>query len=128
MGKREETILLPYPEVVARVILMVMGIDHSFRMELAAKFQESFPAVGESGVDQQPVDKKGMDLVKGKTKKSTGHSNRLHRALWFNVQGKSIHVALFGDHSLNDEMNKLIRLAQSKWVVRTIPTVGEAFK
>jgi hypothetical protein len=52
MGQRKKAILFSNPEVVAGVILMVMSIDHSFGMEFVAKFQKSFPAAGEPGIDQ----------------------------------------------------------------------------
>jgi len=67
MSQWKETILLCYPEVVARVILMVMGIDNDFWMKCIADFQKSISTMNKPRIDQQPINKKGMDLEKRNT-------------------------------------------------------------
>jgi len=62
MSKRKEAILLGDPEVVPRVILVVMRIDNGLRMEFVQQFQKSISTVSEPCIDQQPIDKKGIDL------------------------------------------------------------------
>ena len=64
MSHRKKTKLLNDPEVITRVIFMVVGIDHSLGIELIAKLHEFVLPMNKARVDEQTVDKKGMDPVK----------------------------------------------------------------
>jgi hypothetical protein len=67
MGQGKETILFLNREVVAGVILMVMSIDNKFRMKGIQELQKSIPTKGKTRIDQESIDKKGIDLVNRKT-------------------------------------------------------------
>ena len=56
------------------MILMMMRVDHDGGTEAIAEFHESSSSVGESGVDQQAIDKKGVNLEKRDAQDSSGHS------------------------------------------------------
>jgi hypothetical protein len=51
MSKWEDAILLGYPEVVADVILMMMGIHNGFGMEGIAEFQKPISTMGKPCID-----------------------------------------------------------------------------
>jgi hypothetical protein len=67
MGYRKQSIPFCYPEIVSRVILMVMRVDYSFRMECITESEESISTVNEPRIDQKPIHKKGVDFVNGNT-------------------------------------------------------------
>ena len=111
------------------MILMVVRVDHDRRAQLVAEFQESFPSVSESGVDQQAIDKKSINLKKRQSGKPADHSNRFHWTIWLKVYRHSIHGRLlFDDHPVDDEIDELIRLVWSERAFRTVSTVGQAFE
>jgi hypothetical protein len=85
MGQRKKAILFSNPEVVAGVILMMVSVDNGIGMKSVQESQKSISTKGEARINQQPINKKGVDLVNRKTQKSTGHSNRLHGTIWFHV-------------------------------------------
>ena len=66
MSQGEEVILLPNRKVVAGVILMVMSIDNGMRMKFVYEFQKSISAKSEARIDQEPINKKGIHLIKRK--------------------------------------------------------------
>jgi len=55
------------------MILMVMRVDHDGGTEAITEFYEFFSPVGESGVDQQAIDKKSINLEKRDAQNSSGH-------------------------------------------------------
>jgi hypothetical protein len=83
MGQRKKAILFSDPVVVAGVILMMVSVDNGIGMKCVQEFQKSISTKGEACIDQQPINKKSVNFVNGKTQKSTGHSNRLHGTIWF---------------------------------------------
>jgi hypothetical protein len=62
MGQRQKTVFPGHPKVVTRMIFMVVRVDHEGGAKDITKFQEFFPSVNESRVDEQTIDKKGMNL------------------------------------------------------------------
>ena len=92
MTQRQEAIFFSNPEVIAGVILMMMRIDNEIRTKRVQEFQKFLPTKGEACVDQESVNKKGIHLVKGKTQKLTGHSNRIDKTIGFKMDRQSIHA------------------------------------
>jgi hypothetical protein len=82
MGERDQAILLSDPEVIPRMILMVVRIDHEGGAKDVTEFQEFLPPVNESCVDEQTIDEKGVHLKKRQSCKPADHSNRIHRTIW----------------------------------------------
>jgi hypothetical protein len=58
MSEWKETIILSDPEIVSRMILMMMCIDDGIGTKDFKELQESIPSVSESRINQQPIDKK----------------------------------------------------------------------
>jgi len=52
---------------------MMMRVNHDSGTEAIKKFHKSSSPVGEPGVDQQPIDKKGVNLEKRDAQNSSGH-------------------------------------------------------
>lgn len=94
MSQWKEAIFFRHPEVVSGVILMVVCIDNNLRMECIQEFQESISTVSESRIDQQPIDKKGVNLKERKARKTADHSNRIHRTIRHKMHRNPIHVLL----------------------------------
>jgi hypothetical protein len=65
MSEWEEAIFFCDPEVVSSVIFMVMCVDHDLGTKSIDELQESIPPVDESCIDQQSIDKKGVNLEEG---------------------------------------------------------------
>lgn len=64
MRQWKEAMLFRNPEVVPGVILMVVCIDNDLGMECIQEFHKSISTVGEPRIDQQPINKKGINLEK----------------------------------------------------------------
>ncbi len=92
MGQGKKPELLPYPEIVAGMVLMVMGVYYGVRPKGAAKFQESVLPVDETRIDQKPIDKEGMNLKKGKAEERAGHFDGRDRAVFLEADRYSFHV------------------------------------
>jgi hypothetical protein len=73
MSQGKEAILFPHPEIVSRVILMVMGVDHDIGMKSITDFQEFILTVNEACIDQQSIDKKSVNFEKGNAQESADH-------------------------------------------------------
>jgi len=66
MSQGQEAILFSNPEIVAGVILVMMGIDNDLGMKCLQELHKPISAKGKARIDQKPINKKGMYLVKGK--------------------------------------------------------------
>jgi hypothetical protein len=73
MSEWKEAILFRQPEIVPRVIFVVMRIDNDLGMERVTQFQKSISTVTEPRIDQQPVNKKGMNFEKRNPQETTIH-------------------------------------------------------
>src|SRR5512139_1099807 len=94
MSERKEAVLSRHPEVVPGVILMVMCIDNDLGMKCIHEFQEADSTAGESRIDQQPIDEKGINLKKREARKPADHSNRIYRAIQHQMHRNPVHVLL----------------------------------
>ena len=92
MSQRQEPKLLHHPEIVAGMVLVVMGVYYRVRSKGAAKFQESVLPVDETRIDQKPIDKEGMNLKKGEAEKRAGHFDGRDRAVFLEADRYSLHV------------------------------------
>jgi hypothetical protein len=92
MSQREKSIPFCNPEVVPRMIFMVVCIHDDFRTKCIAEFKESIPAMDKAGIDQQPINKEGMNLEKGKTQETAGHLNGGDRVTLPQANRDSIHT------------------------------------
>jgi hypothetical protein len=72
------------PEVITGVVLVVMGIDNRVKgVKPFTEFQKSEPAIRKPGVNEKPIDEKGINLKKGQAHKTTCHSNQTDRSFLF---------------------------------------------
>ena len=79
MGLGKNAIFVGDPEIVARMILMVMRIDHGINSgKFITHFQKSFAAAWKTCINEKPIDIKGVDLENGDAKKPAGHVNGTH--------------------------------------------------
>ena len=106
MGERDQAVLLSDREVITRMILVVVSIDHEGGAKDIIEFQEFFPPVNESRVDEQTIDEKGIDFKKREACKPADHSNRIHRTFWHKMYRNPIHV--LGDLIITPWRIKLI--------------------
>jgi hypothetical protein len=92
MGQGKNAIFVGDPKIVARMILMVMRIDHCIEgWKFFTDFQESLPATWKTCINEKSIDIKGIDLENGDSKKPAGHVNETHRTISFKVYGISVH-------------------------------------
>jgi hypothetical protein len=82
MGKRQKTVFPGHREVVTRMIFMVVRVDHEGGAKDITEFQEFFPPVNETRVDEQAIDEKGMNPKKTEARKPADHANRIHGTSW----------------------------------------------
>jgi hypothetical protein len=92
MGQRKEPEPLPHPEIVAGMVLVVMGVYDDVRLKGTANFQESVSPVDETRIDQKPVDKEGMNLKKWDAEERAGHFDGSDRAVFLEADRYSLHV------------------------------------
>jgi hypothetical protein len=65
------------------MILMMMRVDHDGWSETIIKFHKCSSPVGESGVDQQAIDKKGINPEKRDAQNPSGHPYGDNRTFLF---------------------------------------------
>jgi hypothetical protein len=85
MSQGEEAILFSHREVVADVILMVVSIDYHIKMKGIQELQKSIPTKNGSRINQKSINEKSIHLIKRKTQKLTGHSNRIDKTIGFKM-------------------------------------------
>jgi hypothetical protein len=94
MGKRQKAVFPGHPKVVTRMIFMVVRVDDEGGAEDITEFQEFFPPVNETRVDEQAIDEKGMNPKKTEARKPADHANRIHGTPWHAMHRNPIHVLL----------------------------------
>jgi hypothetical protein len=76
MGQGKNAIFVGDPEIVARMILMVMRIDNGINAgKFVTHFQKSLAAAWKTCINEHPIDIKGINLENGDSKKPAGHVN-----------------------------------------------------
>ena len=79
MGQGKDAIFISNPEIVARMILMVMRIDHGINAgKFVTHFQKSLAAAWKTCINEKPINIKGVDLENRNAKKPAGHVNGTH--------------------------------------------------
>jgi hypothetical protein len=74
MGKGKNPIFLSEPEIVSRMVLMMMGVDHCVEgRKLITDVQKVLSAASKTRVNEKPIHVKGKNLEERDAGKSTRH-------------------------------------------------------